>query len=113
MNNTPTGSGSPLMITLAATIFVVSVAALTILEIQGRNVTALLGLVTPVITALLVGHHLAGNQTTSNKIHSRKLDSLEHQLNGALEPRITRAVTQALASQNPESENEHQALDDR
>lgn len=103
------------MVALAALVFVTSVAAVVTLQLNGRDTTAVLGLVTPVVTALLVGYHLSSTQTETAKIQSRKLDQTNLALNGTLDTRIEQAVTRALARNTTTNEahnDEHQALND-
>lgn len=73
-----------LLIILAGLVFVVSVAALVILESFGRSTVNLMALVGPVVAGLLVGGHMSNLTSQQN----RSIQKIEAQTNGVLDARI-------------------------
>jgi hypothetical protein len=76
----------------AVAAFVASVAAVTVLTIMGKDVTALVGLVTPVIAG---GWAVNEVRKTRNE-QAPKLAEIAENVNGKLDARIKSAVTAAL-----------------
>lgn len=83
----------PLMV-LAGVVFVVSVVAVLILELNGRSTATLTNLVGPVVSGLfIVG--LLGGKIEETKA---KVDVVEKQTNGVLEEKFARHAEHAATS---------------
>lgn len=97
-SSTPTDTPTSSALTwLAGTVFVVSVAALVVLEALERPTVTLVALVTPVIASLLV----AGHVSTVTKQQNVAIDKIERQTNGVLDERIRTQVLAALTEAAP------------
>lgn len=81
---TPTDTNGRLLVYLAGLVFVVSVAAVVVLEAMGRSTTNLMALVGPVVAGLLVGGHVSNLTQQQN----RAIGKIEAQTNGVLDARI-------------------------
>lgn len=68
---------------LAGVVFIVSVVAFVLLELQGRPTDGLMVLVGPAVAALIINAHV----TATTKDQNRQLSRLEEQTNGNLHRR--------------------------
>lgn len=92
------GIGGPVA-ALAATVFVVSVVALVILELNGRPTANLMTLVTPVVAALFVVDTI--NRRTAEQ--NQAISKIQEQTNGVLDQRIKDGVLAALNARDSDS----------
>jgi hypothetical protein len=80
----PRSSTSSALYWLAGVVFVVSVAALVALELAGRPTAALLGLVGPVVSGLVVTAYVGQRVGTVQD----KVEKVQQQTNGDLDRRL-------------------------
>ena len=79
-------------VALAGGVFAVSVAALVILELNGRSTTNLMALVAPVVAALFIARRIDHVTTAQNKA----IEKIDQQTNGVLDERIKTQTKAAL-----------------